>query len=575
MLNSLIEIPQPARYKIEELFKDKNFVVPVYQRKYSWNQQEIDDLWNDMSDLLDETRDNHFFGPIVTFRNNLKNQQEVIDGQQRMTTSQIFLAVLRDISKSMLRENTNLSDDSRDDLRDINRIITKLIRGENGQPDSLMVQQTTELRKETPLQEYFHAIVHGGPKNLPQKDDAIRNMDMAYSVLKKSVESLLKTKIHTIERIDLLSTLVDAFLDHFYVIMVSAPTQTDAFIIFETLNSRGKDLKASDIIKNHLMSMLQHDLDKADHDWQIIEDKLDGDSDRITRFIRAYWASKKSLVTEASLYRSLSKELNTARGAQQFLTDLIELVNVYDVLENPLKNKNNKMYFANHLVTEEIDILSRLHVSLYHPIVLALCLKKKNEIDTAKILKKVINVFIRHRTIINDGTNKLEPAFANIAQRIYKEELVTVTDINNILTAELLKTDSEILASWSVLSKDGGQRGQKKWTLVYLLSEIYQNISDFNYYDSAFIEDKYELVHIGNDSEVQEDMINRIGNWTIIEKGFKYSETDSKTERIIKLQKSHLTVNKQISGYLTKNEWNNEAIETRQKEYAKHITQLW
>lgn len=79
MTATLVEIPQPSRFRIGELFKDNNFVVPLYQRNYAWETNEIGDFWYDLLDLVEGKRNSHFFGQIVTFKNDDKDQ-EIIDG---------------------------------------------------------------------------------------------------------------------------------------------------------------------------------------------------------------------------------------------------------------------------------------------------------------------------------------------------------------------------------------------------------------------------------------------------------------------------------------------------------------
>lgn len=139
-----IKIPQPAGLTMEMLFQQNVFSIPVYQRNYSWKQNEVLDFWRDLEDLIEERRNNHFFGQVVTF--NHDNIQDLIDGQQRMTTSTIFLAVIRDTAQKMLTDEADrLTQDSRDTLRDIMRDINqRLIRGENGEQATLKLQASSE-----------------------------------------------------------------------------------------------------------------------------------------------------------------------------------------------------------------------------------------------------------------------------------------------------------------------------------------------------------------------------------------------------------------------------------------------
>ncbi len=66
-MSSFVEIPQPSRFRMGELFKDNNFTVPMYQRNYDWESDQIVDFWDDLVDLVEGNRNSHFFGQIVTF----------------------------------------------------------------------------------------------------------------------------------------------------------------------------------------------------------------------------------------------------------------------------------------------------------------------------------------------------------------------------------------------------------------------------------------------------------------------------------------------------------------------------
>lgn len=82
------------------LFNDyKNLAVPTYQRGYAWTKQEWEDFWNDLNEVIAENEDDHFLGQIVT--NKLDSYEYIVDGQQRITTATIFLAVLRNAFKAV------------------------------------------------------------------------------------------------------------------------------------------------------------------------------------------------------------------------------------------------------------------------------------------------------------------------------------------------------------------------------------------------------------------------------------------------------------------------------------------
>lgn len=570
-----IKIPQPSGLTIQMLFQQNYFSIPLYQRNYSWKKNEILDFWQDLDDLIEERRDNHFFGQIVTF--NHDNIQDLIDGQQRMTTSTIFFAVIRDLAKELQKDNPNLTQDARDTLRDITRNVdNRLIRGNADDQDTLTLQSSSESDRE--LQDYFYKRTHSRDiqyLDSNQKTEPMKNMDAAYDEFKHHILRSLNKETTLVERINLLDLLLTTFIEKFYIVMISAPTQRDAFIIFETLNSRGSDLKPSDIIKNHIMFLLEDDLEQTNLMWTKISDQLNADTGRITSYIRAYWMGTHRSVTEGALYRSLSQNLTSKKDGKIFLNDLVELVHAYDVLENPWSPVANRDLFKNNNLHNEIDILEKMNVKLYYPLFLSMRKQRFDERQIAQVLHQVISTFVRHRTILNYGTNTLENGFSSAALKINNGELTTVDNINNELKKNsLLHSNSDILAAASVLSKDGGKRGQKKWSLTYLLSELSYAYTEENYYETVFKEDNYELVHISElNNDIDTDHENRIGNWTLIEKSYQFEKRNF-DEKYQALRGSQFKGNDKLAE-IFKQGWNNDTVDARQSEMSNKINNIW
>ncbi|KRK87484.1 hypothetical protein FD17_GL001237 [Lentilactobacillus sunkii DSM 19904] len=567
-----------------ELFKDNNFTVPMYQRNYDWESDQIVDFWDDLVDLVEGNRNSHFFGQIVTFKNE-DGRQEIIDGQQRLTTSPIFMAVIKDIATKMYQDNfakdISLSDlDRGDKLRDIRNAVKKLIRGDHeGDQASLVVEQRSANNGE--LEDYFYALTHKASEALNEtsKVAPIKKMRSTYTTIHKWIENDLKLKKTLGERIDRLDNIFNSFYDKFYIVMISAPSRIDAFTIFETLNSRGKDLEVSDIIKNHLMSLLNSDMDSANTQWQRIASAFNGDSHKISRFIRTYWAASHKVIQESKLYRAISQQITNSNDATVFLKDLDALVEIYTVLDSPVSPKSHYEFFKNKFITQHLDILNRMHVMLYYPIVMAMYYRGYHEDDILKAVNKILSVFVRHRTINNEGTNVLESGFSEVAQHIWNVDLNGIDDIINELNDKLLKSDDSIKANFSALSKEGGLKGPKKWTLVYLLSEIYSylydDFADNNLYTKVFDQDNYKLVHISSDDSLG-DYKDYIGNWTILEKRLATSAEEDSSKLVDALNQSELKANNELFKSVEFGGWDPDQIRERQTDFAQNVVnQIW
>jgi len=574
-----LDTPIPVTQKMEELFKNNDFIVPNYQRNYAWQNGEISDFWDDLSDIFNGYRDGHFFGQIVTYRNE-NHVQEIIDGQQRLTTSIIFQSVLRDIANEIRRNNVDkIAEDTQKKLIRIDSNSEEIICGEDGEANTLLVQKTSEDSRKD-LRIFFQNLTkhkYGNDFSCDASSIPMKNMYNAYRQLKKSVEEELQKFSSIAERVDKLKKISDAFIKRFYVIMLSTESKRDAFIIFETLNSRGRDLAASDIIKNHIMYIVSDNIEPINKKWQYISAVLKDNSSRLTRFIKTYWAARNRLVPEAKLYKSLSGKITKKTDAFDFVNDLDELVSLYDMLENPTANKKNREFFQDKELMRLITILNKLGVKLYYPIMLAMSKKQYSESTMKQVLNMVLRVFVRHRTIIYEGTNTLEKGYANVAAKIYSEELVGSIEINNYMRETLYKNNKDVENAHLVLSKDLKTTGHKKWTLVYLLQEYYDYWKDSNgkLYQMTFVDDNYVPCHI-KEENIDNDLINYVGNYTLIEKKLvnKLDKANTDLKRAQVMRESRLEINKQLAESLERG-WSNEKIEERQAKMTAVTTKIW
>lgn len=147
----------------------------------------------------------------------------------------------------------------------------------------------------------------------------------------------------------------------------------------------------------------------------------------------------------------------------------------------------------------------------------------------------------------------------------------SVQDIISWLDDKLLRTDAEVQSSFQTLKKEGGLRGAKKWTLVYLLSELYGE----DIHDRAFDKDNYQLVHISEDVALPSEYQDYIGNWTLLEKGLKsqFDKAESVADRQTVLRKSGLLENRKFVKELPT--WDADSVTGRQSSLGKSITLIW
>ena len=212
-----------AIYKLlsfEEIVKDLFFKIPDYQRGYSWEEKQIEDLIKDIFQVADKDH-MHFTGTIViTKSHDFNDIYEIVDGQQRLTT---LIILLNEIYKLNPSQYSNIKE-------------TFLLRGEIGEERYVL-----ETNNETNL--YFKEAIIGDKKNLPADLKSLQNLCFA----KKTLNAWVSENKGSIDTIYKVVTRKLGFI-------CFAPINTKEIgIMFEVINNRGKELSELEKIKNYFI----------------------------------------------------------------------------------------------------------------------------------------------------------------------------------------------------------------------------------------------------------------------------------------------------------------------------------
>lgn len=249
------------------------FVIPVYQRPYSWDEEQCEQLWDDILYVGNRPQDRHFTGSVVwvqdgTFSASGIQPMLLIDGQQRITTLTLLIAALADYSRKHPEAQLRFSHAEivqRGDLMDEfrqgeDRYKLTLTRGDKKTLESIVENLVNPERK---------------------VDEESAKLIATYQFFADRIEALEDPNVvwDGIQRLDVVSISLDAYQDN-------------PQLIFESMNSTGKDLSSADLIRNFVLMGLpkekQDDL-YLNH-WRNIELTLGADSyeDTFDEFLRNY-----------------------------------------------------------------------------------------------------------------------------------------------------------------------------------------------------------------------------------------------------------------------------------------------
>ncbi|MFH1656724.1 MAG: DUF262 domain-containing HNH endonuclease family protein [Candidatus Nealsonbacteria bacterium] len=351
---------------IRTLLSSGYYQIPRFQRPYSWDRENIQEFWDD---IIQEKPEDYFIGSMVIYKK-AKQIFGVVDGQQRLTTVTILLCVLRNVFK-------------KESLNDQAKGIHSLVERKNINNKSQFILST-----ETSYPFFQHYIQAWGDPNLeiePLTEEL--NLERAYEQLQKLIEGMTTsiksdTSLTTEKKIEKLtkrlSDIRDQLLD-LNLILIELDNEDDAYIIFETLNTRGKDLSITDLVKNHLTKYLKSKNEENDPTkirWKDMMGVIQGASSEIDSdtFIHHFWLSKFDFLTVKKLFKSIKNQIKE-KEAEQFLIDLVNDSRLYRCIhETSFRNWEKQ----EQRIKEALEALVLFRVKQQTPCVMSLVREYNN-----------------------------------------------------------------------------------------------------------------------------------------------------------------------------------------------------
>ncbi len=287
---------QASETKLQQILEGtRQYIVPLFQRPYSWKVPEWEALWDDILCLceVDKARA-HFMGSIVTMPTTSSPEQVskylLIDGQQRLTTIFILLSALRDTVKHSEEELAKEINDT---------ILVNPFKKKNGS-DYYKLQPTQVDRI------VFHQIINS--------DSSVNKSGIS------ECYDFFKKKIKKISSSSELQKIKEVIGGSFSVVSVVLNADDDPYLVFESLNAKGRPLTQADLIRNYLFMRIPGEDQEPIHAeyWQPMQDLL---GDNLTEFIRHYLTKSGSDVKKSEIYFEIKDRINES-DARSYLKHL-------------------------------------------------------------------------------------------------------------------------------------------------------------------------------------------------------------------------------------------------------------
>ena len=347
----------PYSKTVLQLFEGSTaYQVPIYQRPYSWDSEQIEELWDDIFTAFESDEPEYFLGSIILTRNKEGKYLDVIDGQQRLTTLMILFCVLRDLYYK-----------DHQDLTKRNRVLGRIKNIEDGRERLKFI---TQYQNQNEFEEEIIKNINYNKNERDLKKNKFFNT--AYIFRDKIEIELLKNKDS--KKIE---DFTEYLLEKVRVVTIECANQSSAIKLFQVLNNRGMDLTPADLIKSYLMGELKSDEDNNTFNstWIAIENKAKELEEDLTKLFTYYEYYLLASNPKRSLYEELEKQFKKV-DSKTVIFEFHKLVKIFDEIVN---EKSKAIYALDYL----------RHDVYWKSILVSARLKEWNKNDFSKLTEEL------------------------------------------------------------------------------------------------------------------------------------------------------------------------------------------
>ena len=550
--------PENRRFS-DIMSNNRRYIVPPFQRDYSWEDEQWEELWEDI-EQMQQSQIQHFMGYLVLQTEDGKSFQ-IIDGQQRITTvSIIILAVLKTLQA--------LVDDQIDKKANEQRI-EEYKRTYIGVFDSITLTTSPKLVLNRHNNQHFRAMVER--LEVPTR----RRLTKTNRALNRAFEFFVNKLSQKKKDGRTLATLVGNIADGLLFTAITVKDDLNAYTVFETLNARGVHLATPDLLKNYLLSTFashpafytDENLDDFAGRWQIIIEQL-GETE-FTNFLRSHRGMTNPLPHKRELYRLLRREIDTAEKVIPYLEKLEDRAPVYAALQEPhddfWKEREGRYIQAR----PHLEALKLFGIKTPLSLLMA-GYERFLPQEFIKLLNCIEVLTLRYNVICNLATNDQERMYNITANQLINEDL-SLQEVMDRLRP-IYPHDIEVRQRFGDKSMPS-RRSNKK--IMFLLREIEMHLSGrapqnltLEHVLPYNPEDDWQA-YFGR--ETYENAIDRLGNMALLPSNQNMGQEVFEQKREI-LQASEFRINRHIAEYP---EWNMNCLEEHQRWLAKQATAVW
>ena len=549
----------------EVLGNGKKMQVPLFQRDYSWDEDNWEDLWNDILSS-EQTGSVHYMGSVVLQNIDGKNYY-IIDGQQRFATLSILILAL-------INKIRTLADNDVD--KEANRERVEILMNQYiGQKDPTSLRYSSKLSLNENNDAFYQQrlVAFKEPVNRMKLSDSEKLLWNAYLFFSKVIDEQFKQDLSG-ERIAYFPN--DIVGERLMFIQIVVENELNAYTVFETLNSRGLELTSTDLLKNYLFSLVaksETDLRQVRAQWKKIIDIVGLKAFPI--FLRQYLNTRMNLISKEYLFKAVKQMVQDGEQVFALLDELEKNAYVYIALFTP----DDVLWENDKEIREDIRALTLFRVTQCNSL-LMIAYDKLSVADFKKVLRAIVSLSFRYNVIAKLQTNDMEKVYNRASVRIFKSEDITVRQIlEDIRPIYLNDEDFKRYFEHKVMNTNNSATRKLVRYILYKVEAALPNglHADFEI-DTGTIEhilpEAYTEDWSADFSEEEaENYRYRLGNLTLLESKKNNREAAAKSFE----EKKEIYANSQyaLSRKIEASEWTPKMIHHRQARIASVACGIW
>ena len=551
---------------IASVIKNNLLLVPPNQRPYAWKKEHVEQLLKDIFESMEESEDQYFLGTVVLVESE-KGRRLIADGQQRIATTSIILARIRD----QLRFHGEEKD--ADDIQ--NRYLKTYVRRDKA--DCYILHMNTEddlFFRNTIIEKDWQKDDLEEDENWSQSNrrlfsasSTINNFLIEHAAGRNSAKIIRK-----------LNKWVDFLEERVGVVAVVVPDEVGAFRMFETLNDRGLRASQADILKNYIFSRVRSaDLPSAQAHWAYIynalEDISNDTDEQMVLYLKHFWTLSQGLTRDRELAASIKKCVKSTTQSLSFVSDAKDSVNDYTAIFNP-RDAKWKSYGSD--VQANIKILSDvINIEQIVPLVFAVS-RRFSVVEAKKAFGLFVSWSVRLMLGNSGRAGRLDKQYADLARDVGTGKITTARALRDALSDKVpndttferavaeARVSNSVLARYYLISIEkqlNGGTGElepsedvSKVNLEHVIPKTYRGDLGVNRADHADL-----LMRLGNQTIMQATLNRESANLPFGQKKHFYN-------------KSKIGITKDLARLAS---FKRTQIDSRQKRFAKAAVQVW